>query len=89
MHARVGSLAGRDRWWEPLKRPKDLGGSYLSPVAGLLLVFIFPNFPAAADTLEWALLQAYQNNPSLNAQRAALRATGKTYHRLCRATVRN
>ena len=27
-----------------------------------------------ADTLEWALVQAYQNNPSLNAQRAALRA---------------
>ena len=31
--------------------------------------------PLAADTLEWALVQAYQNNPSLNAQRAALRAT--------------
>jgi outer membrane protein len=31
--------------------------------------------PAGADTLEWALVQAYQNNPSLNAQRAALRAT--------------
>jgi len=30
---------------------------------------------ARADTLEWALVQAYQNNPSLNAQRAALRAT--------------
>ncbi len=30
--------------------------------------------PARADTLEWALVQAYQNNPSLNAQRAALRA---------------
>src|SRR5215469_10326618 len=29
---------------------------------------------ASADTLEWALVQAYQNNPSLNAQRAALRA---------------
>src|SRR5690348_1102125 len=29
---------------------------------------------ALADTLEWALVQAYQNNPSLNAQRAALRA---------------
>jgi outer membrane protein len=28
---------------------------------------------AAADTLEWALVQAYQNNPSLNAQRVALR----------------
>ncbi len=30
---------------------------------------------AVADTLEWALVQAYQNNPSLEAQRAALRAT--------------
>src|SRR5262249_1704220 len=30
---------------------------------------------ASADTLEWALVQAYQNNPSLNAQRASLRAT--------------
>src|ERR1700758_3367163 len=29
---------------------------------------------ATADTLEWALVQAYQDNPSLNAQRAALRA---------------
>ena len=31
--------------------------------------------PAISDTLEGALAQAYQNNPSLNAQRAALRAT--------------
>ncbi len=31
--------------------------------------------PAVADTLEWALVQAYQNNPSLNAQRASLRST--------------
>jgi outer membrane protein len=30
---------------------------------------------ATADTLEWALVQAYQNNPTLNAQRASLRAT--------------
>ncbi len=30
---------------------------------------------AHADTLEWAIVQAYQNNPSLNAQRASLRAT--------------
>jgi outer membrane protein len=29
---------------------------------------------ARADTLEWALVQAYENNPSLNAQRASLRA---------------
>jgi outer membrane protein len=38
------------------------------------LAFVAPRM-AAADTLEWALVQAYQNNPQLNAQRAALRAT--------------
>src|SRR5665213_4194921 len=31
--------------------------------------------PAQADTLESALTQAYQNNPTLNSQRAAVRAT--------------
>src|SRR5580658_2203245 len=33
---------------------------------------------AAADTLEGALALAYQNNPQLNAQRAATRATDET-----------
>ncbi len=31
--------------------------------------------PLRAETLEQALMQAYQNNPTLNAQRAAVRAT--------------
>src|SRR6187431_2464069 len=31
--------------------------------------------PALADTIERALVQAYVNNPQVNAQRAALRAT--------------
>jgi outer membrane protein len=31
--------------------------------------------PARADTLEGALVQAYQNNPQLNSQRASVRAT--------------
>jgi outer membrane protein len=31
--------------------------------------------PAHADTMEAALLRAYQNNPQLNAQRATVRAT--------------
>jgi outer membrane protein len=31
--------------------------------------------PARADTLEGALVLAYQNNPSLNSQRASVRAT--------------
>ena len=30
---------------------------------------------ARAETLESALVQAYQNNPTLNSQRAAVRAT--------------
>src|ERR1700723_612939 len=33
---------------------------------------------AAAETLEGALAQAYQNNPSLNAQRAAVRSTDES-----------
>jgi outer membrane protein len=36
---------------------------------------------ARADTLDWALVQAYQNNPSLNAQRAALRAADENVPR--------
>jgi len=47
-------------------------------VAGLLLgglAAVVCGCVARADTLEWALVQAYQNNPSLNAQRASLRAT--------------
>ena len=36
------------------------------------------SIPVAADTLPWAIVQAYQNNPSLNAQRAAVRVTDET-----------
>jgi len=46
---------------------------------GLLAVasvaFATTAIPAFADTIEKALVQAYQNNPQVNAQRAALRAT--------------
>ncbi|AMN41841.1 TolC family type I secretion outer membrane protein [Rhodoplanes sp. Z2-YC6860] len=31
--------------------------------------------PASGDTIRWALTQAYINNPNINAQRAAVRAT--------------
>src|SRR5690349_972449 len=33
---------------------------------------------ASADTLKGALIQAYQNNPQLNSQRASVRATDET-----------
>jgi outer membrane protein len=41
-------------------------------ITGIAMALLAP--VAAADTLEWALVQAYQNNPVLNAQRALLRA---------------
>jgi outer membrane protein len=49
--------------------------AYILAVAGLLGGAILGmGCPGAiADTLEWAIVQAYQNNPSLNSQRAALR----------------
>src|SRR5262245_48036601 len=36
---------------------------------------LWVTLPAGAETLEQALVQSYQNNPQLNAQRAAARAT--------------
>src|SRR5688572_32317565 len=42
--------------------------------AVLLLAWVGPT-PALADTIEAALVRAYQNNPQLNAQRASVRAT--------------
>ena len=43
-------------------------------VAVLLLAYMGPA-PALADTIEAALVRAYQNNPQLNAQRASVRST--------------
>jgi outer membrane protein len=42
--------------------------------AVLLLAWMGPT-PALADTIEAALVRAYQNNPQLNAQRAVVRST--------------
>ena len=42
--------------------------------SALLLVCMGP-MPALADTIEAALVRAYQNNPQLNAQRAQVRVT--------------
>jgi outer membrane protein len=54
------------------------GGAALQPVAalaiaGMALALLLPG-SGRADTLEWALVQSYQNNPQLNAQRAAVRS---------------
>ena len=34
--------------------------------------------PVMADTIDAALVRAYQNNPQLNAQRASVRATDES-----------
>src|ERR1044072_8794306 len=52
------------------------GGAAWRPFAALAIAGLAVVTPgrAMADTLEWALVQAYQNNPTLNAQRATVRA---------------
>jgi outer membrane protein len=57
----VGKVATWRRW----------GARTAAASAGLLVAGSI----AVADTLEWALAQTYQNNPQLNAQRAAVRVT--------------
>src|ERR1700733_5779331 len=55
---------------------RGLRAQFIRPIASLALAgAVLGCAGAAADTLEWALVQSYQNNPSLNAQRASLRAT--------------
>src|SRR5947209_19195020 len=43
--------------------------------ATVLLMACMGVLPASADTIEAALVRAYQNNPQLNAQRASVRVT--------------
>src|SRR5947209_13785225 len=43
--------------------------------ASVLLLALAGPVPALADTIEAALVRAYQNNPQLNAQRAQVRST--------------
>src|SRR5262249_7940996 len=53
------------------------GSASLRPIAVLAitgLAVAMLSSAASADTLDWALVQAYQNNPTLNAQRATVRA---------------
>ena len=43
--------------------------------AAVLLMAYMGSTPSLADTIEAALVRAYQNNPQLNAQRAQVRST--------------
>ncbi len=55
---------------------RRFGLGWSAGFAAATVAFLGAPFAAAqADTLESALIQAYQNNPTLNAQRASVRAT--------------
>src|SRR5467141_338607 len=47
---------------------------YTGAAAAVLLMAYVGLTPALADTIEAALVKAYQNNPQLNAQRASVRS---------------
>ena len=57
------------RMWGVTKRRRPAFGA----IAGVAAMFLAP--PVSSDTLEGSLVLAYQNNPTLNAQRASVRAT--------------
>ncbi|MGB8186918.1 MAG: hypothetical protein WCF37_18040, partial [Pseudolabrys sp.] len=59
--------------WTPGKWARGLAVGTIACV-GLPPVLL----PAYADTLDGALILAYQNNPTLNAQRASVRATDES-----------
>src|SRR3954462_7735197 len=48
---------------------------FTGAAASVLLLASMGPTPALADTIEAALVRAYQNNPQLNAQRASVRFT--------------
>ena len=56
------------------------GGRTSGLAIGVLAIMALPaaGSVAMADTLESALVQTYVNNPTLNAQRALVRATDET-----------
>ena len=56
--------------------PKITGVRRVTGAAAAVLLMAYMGLPPAlADTIEAALVRAYQNNPQLNAQRAAVRST--------------
>jgi outer membrane protein len=48
---------------------------FTGAAVSVLLIALAGSTPALADTIEAALVRAYQNNPQLNAQRAQVRST--------------
>src|ERR1700727_1578271 len=70
---------GGGTWDRMIGIPGMNGVKVVTGAAATVLLLALANpVPALADTIEAALVRAYQNNPQLNAQRAAVRATDET-----------
>ena len=67
-----GSEPDQDDWNTWMNGVKVVTGAAATVLLGALLA---TPLPALADTIEAALVRAYQNNPQLNAQRAQVRST--------------
>src|ERR1700742_2399842 len=67
-----GSEPDQDDWIIWMNGVKVVTGAAATVLLGALLA---TPLPALADTIEAALVRAYQNNPQLNAQRAQVRST--------------
>src|SRR5690349_12363711 len=55
---------------------RTIGGWGVVALASAVLVLA--GRPVSADTIRWALTQAYVNNPQINAARAQVRSTDET-----------
>src|SRR6202021_2392626 len=67
---------GCGTWDRMIGIPGVDGGKVVTGAAAtVLLLALAGPVPALADTIEAALVRAHQNNPQLNAQRAAVKAT--------------
>src|ERR1700735_5280673 len=67
---------GGGTWDRMIGIPGMNGVKVVTGAAATVLLLALANpVPALADTIEAALVRAYQNNPQLNAQRAAVRST--------------
>src|ERR1700722_17870236 len=67
---------GCGTWDRMIGIPGMYGVKVVTGAAATVLLMALANpVPVLADTIEAALVRAYQNNPQLNAQRASVRAT--------------
>src|ERR1700748_310358 len=72
----VMSTHGSSRPIEMIGFPRMAGVKAFSGAAAAVLLMAYAGpAPVLADTIEGALVRAYQNNPQLNAQRAQARVT--------------